>query len=102
MTSSIDPLFDIAPAITQMAPYPKRRRAFLPEAPCIERLHRNVEVIGEVLWAEQFIELFHRHIVARVGVGEMTDSCQALLAKGLRGIHHRRCRLSVIDPIAIR
>ena len=31
----------------------------------------------------------------------MTDSCQALLLKGLRRIRHRRCRLSVIDPIAI-
>jgi hypothetical protein len=39
--------------------------------------------------------------VARVGVDEITDSYQALLAKGLRRIRHRRCRLSVIDPTAI-
>ncbi len=82
MTSSIDPLFDIAPAIAQMAPHAKRRRALLPVAPCIKRLHGNVEVVGEVLGAEQLIELFHRHIVDRVGVDEITDGCQALLAKG--------------------
>jgi len=101
VTSSIDPLFDIAPAIAKMAPHTKRRRAFLPVAPCVKRLHGDVEVVGEVLGAEQFIESFHRHIVARVGVDEITDSYQALLAKGLRRIRHRRCRLSVIDPIAI-
>jgi hypothetical protein len=70
-------------------------------APAIDRVHRHIQVAGEVLWAEQFIELFHLHIVDRLGVGEITDGCQALLAKGLRRIRHRRCRLSVIDPIAI-
>ncbi len=76
MTSSIDPLFDVTPAIAQMAPDTKRRRAFLPVAPCIKRLHGNVEVVGEVLGAEQFIELFHLHIVARVDVNWVTSSCQ--------------------------
>ena len=71
-------------------------------APAIARLHRPVQVAGEVLGAEQFIESFHLHIVTRVGVDEITDSYQALLAKGLRRVRHRRCRLSVIDPIAIR
>ncbi len=69
--------------------------------PPIDGVERHIQVVGEVLGAEQFIELFHRHIVARVGVDEITDSCQALLAKGLRRIRHRRCRLSVIDLIAI-
>ena len=65
--------------------------------PPVDGVERYIQVVGEVLGAEQFIELFHLHIVARVGVDEITDSCQALLAKGLRRSRHRRCRLSVID-----
>jgi len=34
----------------------------------VEGVHRYVEVFGEVLGAEQFIELFHLRIVARVDV----------------------------------
>ena len=70
--------------------------------PRVEGGDGNPEVAGEVLGAEQFIELFHLHIVDRVGVDEITDSCQTLLAKGLRRLRHRRWPLSVIDPTAIR
>ena len=44
--------------------------------PCVEGGDGNPEVFGEVLGAEQFIELFHLHIVARVDVNWVTSSCQ--------------------------
>ncbi len=43
-------------------------------APAIDRLHRHVQVAGEVVGAEQFIKLFHLRIVDRVDVDEITDS----------------------------
>ena len=70
--------------------------------PPVDGVERHIQVVGEVLGAEQVIESLHGHIVDRVGVDEITDSFQALLAKGSRRTRHRRCRPSVIDPIAIR
>ena len=97
----LDPLFNVASSVADVLTGAEALRTLASPPPVVQRRYRDVEVVGEVLGAEQFIELFHRHIVARVGVDEITDSCQALLAKGLRRIRHRRCRLSVIDPIAI-
>ncbi len=42
--------------------------------PPVDGVERHVQVVGEVLGAEQFIESFHLHIVDRVGVDEITDS----------------------------
>ncbi len=95
------PLFNVASSITDVLAGAEALRTFASPPPVVQRRYRDVEIAGEVLGAEQFIESFHRRIVARVDVGEITDSYQALLAKGLRRIRHRRCRLSVIDPIAI-
>ena len=98
----LDPLFDVATPEAEVSADSESGWPEASVAPGVDRVHRHVQVAGEILGAEQFIELFHRHIVDRVGVDEITDSYQALLAKGLRRIRHRRCRLSVIDPIAIR
>ncbi len=96
-----DPLLNVARSVSEVPADPEAGRPEASVAPAIHRLHRHVQVAGEVVGAEQFIESFHLRIVARVGVDEITDSCQALLANGLRRSRHRRCRLSVIDPIAI-
>ena len=97
----LDPLFNVASSVADVLTGAEALRTLASPPPVVQRRYRYVEVVGEVLGAEQLIELFHRHIVDRVGVDEITDGYQALLAKGLRRVRHRRCRLSVIDLIAI-
>ncbi len=79
---SLYPLFNVASSIANVLAGPEALRTLASPPPVVQRRYRDVEIAGEVLGAEQFIELFHRHIVACVGVDEITDSYQALLAKG--------------------
>jgi len=99
---AFDPSFNVASSIAEVAADSQSWWPLAAVPPRVEGGDGNPEVAGEVLGAEQFIESFHLHIVDRVGVDEITDGCQALLAKGLRRVRHRRCRLSVIDLSAIR
>ena len=85
----LDPLFDVATPEAEVSADSESGWPEASVAPGVDRVHRHVQVAGEILGAEQFIESLHRHIVDRVGVDEITDSCQALLAKGLRRIRHR-------------
>ena len=70
----LDPLFNIASSIADVLTGAEALRTFASSPPVVQRRYRDVEIAGEVLGAEQFIESFHRRIVARVGVDEMTDS----------------------------
>jgi hypothetical protein len=98
---SLYPLFNVASSIAEVAADSESWWSLAAVPPRVEGGDGNPEVAGEVLGAEQFIELFHLRIVDRVGVDEITDGCQALLAKDLRRSRLRRSRLVVIDPIAI-
>ncbi len=68
-----DPLLDVASPVTQVPADPEAGWPEASVAPAIDRLDRHVEVAGEVLGAEQFIESFHHRILARVDVKEMTS-----------------------------
>ncbi len=68
-----DPLLNVARSVSEVPADPEAGRPEASVAPAIHRLHRHVQVAGEVLGAEQFIESFHHRILARVDVKEMTS-----------------------------
>ena len=82
MKLQLDPLFDVVSPVADVLSDTKCRWTPASMPPPVDGVERHIQVVGEVLGAEQVIESFHRHIVARVGVDEITDGCQALLAKG--------------------
>jgi hypothetical protein len=69
-----DPLLDVASSVSEVPADPETSWPEASVAPAVDRLHRHVQVPGEVLGAEQFIESFHLHIVARVDVNWVTSS----------------------------
>ena len=73
---AFDPCFDIPASIAEVASDSKSWWPLAAVPPCVEGGDGNPEVFGEVLGAEQLIELFHLHIVARVDVNWVTSSCQ--------------------------
>jgi hypothetical protein len=70
----LDPLFDVVSPIADVLSDTKCRWTPASMPPPVDGVERHIQVVGEVLGAEQVIESFHRHIVARVGVDEITDS----------------------------
>ena len=71
-----DPLLDVASSVSEVPAHPETSWPETSMPPAVDRLQRHVEVASEVPGAEQFIESFHLHIVARVDVNWVTSSCQ--------------------------
>ena len=71
---SLYPLFNVASSIANVLAGAEALRTLASPPPVVQRRYRDVEVVGEVLGAEQFIESFHLHIVARVDVNWVTSS----------------------------
>ena len=69
-----DPLLDVASSVSEVPAHPETSWPETSMPPAINRFDRHVEVAGEVLGAEQFIESFHQGIVARVDVNWVTSS----------------------------
>jgi len=81
----LDPLIDIVSPVADVLGDTKCCWTPASMPPPVHGVERHIQVVGEVLGAEQVIESFHLHIVDRAGFDEITDSCQALLAKGCGG-----------------
>ncbi len=71
---AFDPSFHVPSSIAEVAADSQSWWPVAAVPPRVEGGDGNPEVAGEVLGAEQFIESFHLHIVARVDVDEITRS----------------------------
>jgi hypothetical protein len=70
----LDPLFDVVSPVADVLADAKCCWTPASMPPPVDGVERHIQVVGEVVGAEQVVELFHLHIVARVGVNEITNS----------------------------
>ena len=71
---AFDPCFDIPASIAEVASDSQSWWPLAAVPPRVEGGDGNPKAFGEVLGAEQFIESFHLHILARLDVSEITSS----------------------------